>query len=96
MSEMKVTPWSEAKWHMPPGVANLKVADIQDTLLVITKAEPVSTSFGEAARFTCEFKGLTLEILTHSKVLLKQLLAVAEFLPLECTIIKSGRSFTLS
>lgn len=96
MSEMKVSTWAEVKWTLPPGVANFKVADIQDSPIVITHIEEVETSFGAALRFVCEFQDQTLEVLTHSKVLLKQLLACRESLPMQTTIIKSGRSFSLS
>jgi hypothetical protein len=96
MSDVKVTTWADVRMTLAPGVANLKVDDVLDQQIIITAVHPTETSFGPAMRFTCLLEGKELEVLTHSQVLLKQLSAVADKLPMQATIAKTGRSFSLS
>lgn len=98
MSDLKpeIRRFSDEKWNLPPGVANLRVADILDLELSIIGIELVATSFGDAVRFTCMVNGRQHEVLTHSQVLHKQLIAIVDMLPMICTVRKTGRSFTLS
>jgi hypothetical protein len=88
--------FNDLKWDLPPGVANLKVADLLDQEIVITAITPVTTSFGEALRFAFILNGHELEALTHSIVLKKQFEAIVDDLPVSGTLRKTGRSYTLS
>jgi len=88
--------FNDLKWELPPGVANLKVADLLDQEIVITELEQVTTSFGEATRFSFLLNGHEMEALTHSVVLKKQFDAIATDLPVTATLRKTGRSYTLS
>jgi hypothetical protein len=88
--------FSDMKFDLPLGVANLKVVDILDQAIEITGVEPVTTSFGEAVRFRFILNGKELEALTHSKVIAKQLAAIEAELPVIAVLKKTGRSYTLS
>ena len=97
-SEKSATPrsFSDLKWELEAGIANLKVLDLLDQEIVITAVESATTSFGEAIRFSFSLNGHDLQALTHSVVLKKQFEAIQGDLPVSATLRKTGRSYTLS